>query len=563
MMFFRRYVVVYLMITGMSLSSFSQSEAEKELAKITQSQVEKGLAEITLPAVQGPMEFLSSDLLEGRRVGTRGGYLAAEYIASLFRMYGLQPIGDTEYWHPSRRDRLVGKEATATETYFQNFSLLEYGPGREQHLSLFTEEQGIGRSVTLQYESDFSVDPGMIGRTGSAPLVFAGYGYRDRKEAYNDLKGVDLKGRIAVIMTGFPGHRDPASKAYKQLKPATTLAMSNLEINKIKFLVEAGALAVIRIDPYGDPAVNWSKNRVYPVNEEYYEADSLLPSIYDKKLIHPGDTLANDIPVFDITGRIAALLLSGTGISPERFEADAKRKMQPASMPVTGKTATFQTTVESRVIKARNVLGLLEGEKKDEYIVIGGHYDHLGKWNGWTFNGADDNASGTVAVLTLAKAFQATGKKPEKSIIFACWDGEERGLRGARYFVRKALQEEKKILLNVNFDMIARNPVADSLGNRVSMMYVKTHPELEALAKRNVAAYDLNLDVSYRSVARTTGSSDHTAFSERDIPFVYVYAGIHPTYHLPSDEIGLLNWDKLVNVIRLWFLNVWEMGIRS
>ncbi|MFW5756291.1 MAG: M28 family metallopeptidase, partial [Tangfeifania sp.] len=312
--------------------------------------------------------------------------------------------------------------------------------------------------------------------------------------------------------------------------------------------------------PGVDPSVMWAENKVYPVKGDYYEADRKLSSYYDTRMTLPGDTLNMNIPVFMVTPRVANEMIAGSGISFAEFEKSAAIDMKPASQDLDGKSVAFKTSVNSKIVKARNVLGYIEGEKKDEFIVVGAHYDHLGKWDGWIFNGADDNASGTVGVMTIAKAFKATGKKPEKSIIFAAWSGEEKGLWGSRYFVRDAMKKELNIVLNLNYDMIARDTEKDTLKNQASMVYTKANTGIETLTKKNLEAYDINLDINYRASGRPGGGSDHAPFALENIPVFYFMAAMHPDYHLPSDELSKINWEKMTNIIRIGFLNTWEFA---
>lgn len=525
-----------------------------------QTDTEKGLEAITESAVKGQMEFLASDWTEGRAVGTKGAYLAADYIASIFKIYGIQPFGDLKYNIPTRRERMEGRLITAETSYFQNFSLLEYHPGEKQSLSVITNLAGSESATDFNFKTDFTVSPGTVGRSGKAPLVFAGYGFNNEEQGYNDLKKLDIKGKIAVILEGFPGHKDSASAAFDKFAPVGRYAQYRLEREKIENLSRAGAVGVIRVNPQSDPSMDWAQNRIYPVKGDYFEADEPFPTYYDYRMTLAEDTIASDIPVFIVSNRLANAVFSGTAISIEKFEEHAKEKMQPASSEIPGKQLAYQTTVNSRIVNARNVLGMIEGEKKDEFIVVGAHYDHVGKHNGWIWNGADDNASGTVGMMTIAKAFKATGKKPEKTIIFAAWTGEEKGLWGSRYFVRDAMKKKMNIVLNLNYDMIARDTEDDTQKNKAMMTYTKANAGIEEVTKKHIQDFNINLDLSYRASERPAGGSDHAPFAQENIPIFYFMAAMHPDYHLPSDELSKINWEKMVNIIKLGFLNTWEFA---
>lgn len=525
-----------------------------------QDVVEKGLEAISKSAVQGQLEFLASDWTEGRAVGTKGAYLAADYIASMFQVYGVEPMGDVEQIIPTRSQRMAGRVPTQKKTYFQNFSLLEYSPGKEQLLSVISNSRDYERSVDFNFMTDFSVTPGTVGQSGRAPLVFAGYGFKDEKGSYDDLKQLNLQGKVAVILSGFPGQQVSTSDAYKKFAPVGRYAQYYFEQNKVERLTNEGVVAIVQINTSDDPALAWAQNHIYPYKGDFYEADERLSDYYDTRMILPGEPLASGVPLFTISARVAAEIFSGTDINIDDFEAAVAENMQPASRDLPGKSVSFSTTVDSRIIKARNVLGMIEGEKKDEFIVVGGHYDHVGKWNGWIWNGADDNASGTVGVMTIAKAFKATGKKPEKTVIFAAWSGEEKGLWGSRYFVNNAMKENMNIVLKLNYDMIARDGNNDPEKNKASMTYTKAYSGIEKITRQHIEQHEINLDLTYRASENPSGGSDHAPFAQAGIPIFYFMAAMHPDYHLPSDELDKINWEKMVNIIKVGFLNTWNFA---
>lgn len=542
----RQFVTFFLLLTGISV--FAQTEEEK------------GLAAITHEAVKGQLEFLASDWTEGRAVGTKGAYMASDYIASMFQVYGIKPFGDEFTESVSRRQWMAGIRPKTGVSYFQNFSLIQYEAGDEQSFSVISKGENSEKSVDFAYKTDFSVRTGAVGQSAKAPIVFVGYGFTDKENGYDDLKKINLSGKIALVLAGFPGHSDTSSVAFKKFEPQGRYARYYLERNKIKALGKAGAVAIILMNPDSNPMMLWAQNQIYPVKGSHYEADKPLGSYYNMSMSMPSDTLTSNIPSYSVTPRLANEILSGTGVNINEFETIVAEKMQPASKVLEGKMVAFKTTVNSEVVKARNVVGYIEGEKKDEFIVIGGHYDHLGKWDGYIWNGADDNGSGTVGVMTVAKAFMATGKKPEKSIIFAAWTGEEKGLFGSKYFVQQAQKNNMNIVLNLNYDMIARDVERDTLKNMADMMYTKANAGIEELTKMNIDNYNINLDMNYKASEKPSGGSDHAPFAEVGIPVFYFMAAMHPDYHQPSDELSKINWEKMTNIIRIGFLNTWEFA---
>ena len=184
------------------------------------------------------------------------------------------------------------------------------------------------------------------------------------------MKKLDLKGKIAIVLDGFPGHVDTASVGYKKFKPEGRYASYYLERNKTERLQKAGAIAEIHIVPGADMSVMWAKNQVYPVKGDYYEADERLDSYYNYRMTLPGDTLNADIPVFMVTPRVANEIIAGAGINFTDFEKKVTAELKPASQALPGKYLQFKTTVDSKIIKARNVLGYIEGKKKMNLLLL-------------------------------------------------------------------------------------------------------------------------------------------------------------------------------------------------
>ncbi|MEN8118118.1 MAG: M20/M25/M40 family metallo-hydrolase [Bacteroidota bacterium] len=543
----KQLIALFILLLA-GISAFSQTEKEK------------GLDAITMESVKGQLEFLASDWTEGRAVGTKGAYMAADYIASMFKVYGIKPYGDKVRTRPTRREMMAGIRPKASKSYYQNFSLIQYEPGDEQTFSVISSTPESESSVNFGYKTDFNVRTSSVGQTVQAPLAFVGYGFEDKEEDYSDLKKIDLKGKIAVILPGYPGHKDSASVGFEKFEPEGRYAAYYRERDKMKRIKEAGAVAIILLNFENDPTLGWAQNRIYPVKGSHYEADEPLGSYYNTRMAMPGKEMDSNIPSFTITQRVANEIMAGTVIDIEAFEKAAANDLKPGSQALAGKSVAFKTTVNSKIVKARNVVGIIEGEKKDEFIVVGGHYDHLGKYDGFIWNGADDNASGTVGVMTIAKAFMATGKKPEKSVIFAAWTGEEKGLYGSKYFVQEAQENNMNVVLNLNYDMIARDTERDTAKNQAAMNYTKANYNIEETTKKYIDEFDINLDISYRASEKPRGGSDHAPFAEADIPIFYFMAAMHPDYHQPSDELSKVNWEKMLNIIKIGFLNTWEFA---
>ncbi|TFH27383.1 MAG: M20/M25/M40 family metallo-hydrolase [Bacteroidia bacterium] len=520
---------------------------------------QKGLDAITMQAVQGQLEFLSSDWTEGRATGTQGAYMAADYIASMFKVYGLQPGGDSKMIRLTREERMAGKRPKSVSTYFQGFNLLEYKNGDQHEMSLSELSSTGVRTTNFDYQVDFAVNASDVAMELEAPVVFVGYGIVDKESGYDDYKGVDVKGKIVITLGGYPGMNDIDSKAYKTFNSQFMGAGRSLWRHKRTQATEHGVAGIIEISPEGETPASWTSNLPFRYNSGNYEGEQPRASYYETQMKHPGKELSSSPVNISLSPRVANELLKGSGVDLETYEESVKNSMKPAAKELTGKKLYLKTSEDSKLIRAQNVVGVLPGKDTTEIIVIGAHYDHLGIHDGWIWNGADDNASGTVGVMSIAKACMATGEKPEKTIVFCAWTGEEKGLLGSSYFADHPYQDAK-MLLNLNYDMISRDDKGDTLGVKCGMNYTKAYPILEELTTRNVADFDLALEVQFRPAERPRGGSDHSSFSAKDIPVMYFDAGFPPEYHQPEDHIELVNFDKMVNIIKVGYLNIWDLA---
>ena len=219
-----------------------------------------------------------------------------------------------------------------------------------------------------------------------------------------------------------------------------------------------------------------------------------------------------------------------------------------------------KTGDSTALVPVRNILGIIEGKDTEQYIVLGAHYDHLGIKDGCIWNGADDNASGTVGIMTIAKAIAETGVKPEKSIIFAFWTAEEVGLLGSKYYLDNLNYPLDRIKLNLNFDMISRY-VADDEPRSVTMTYTdKYHPMFKEITASNLTDYGIDLEVDYQPSADPPGGSDHRSFTAKGIPVMRFKPGHREEYHTPLDKISTVNWDIMEKIIKISFINIWNLA---
>lgn len=517
---------------------------------------EKGLEAITYEAVKGQLDFLASDWTEGRGTGMRGEYIAGDYIASIFGIYGLKPAGDKKWHYPSYEDRRNGAEPYEYGTYFQEITLIKYKAGEEQQFHLLSE----GKNFTFNYRTDFSLSPGSIAQELESDLVFVGYGYVNEEKKYDDFKGIDVKGKIIVRLNGYPGHNDTSSDAYKKFHPEGRYAEYYLGREKNDIAGDKGVAGIIDVYPGRDGSSRWATNVPFRNDSKYYEGTEKQHTIYEYSYSIPGDSISTRPLRISLSKRAAFEIFRGSGINIENWEEDVQESMKPDSRVIKNKMAYVKTSVDSELVTCRNVVGVIEGKDTTEAIIIGAHYDHLGMFDGYIWNGADDNASGTVGVMGVARACMATGEKPERSIIFAAWTGEERGLLGSRYFVDHPYLPIEDIKFCLNYDMISRDSEDDTLGVECRMTYTSGNDFLEENSFHFLKQYGINLDITMRPTMSKGGGSDHSPFARKDIPFFYFMAGWHDEYHTPKDEVDLVNYRKLSDIAKIGFLNVWSMA---
>ncbi|MCF0176822.1 MAG: M20/M25/M40 family metallo-hydrolase [Bacteroidales bacterium] len=210
----------------------------------------------------------------------------------------------------------------------------------------------------------------------------------------------------------------------------------------------------------------------------------------------------------------------------------------------------------------RNICGAIPGRRADELVVVGAHYDHLGydpaiEGDG-IYNGADDNASGVQAVIQIARAVKKAGRKPERTIIFALWDGEEKGLLGSKHFLAECGCTES-IKAAINFDMIGRDTYNAAPGH-VVYFYSAQNPAFGDWIRDDIATYGLCLAPDCRPNERLLSGSDNASFVKHGIPFVWYHTDGHPDYHKPSDHPDGLNWDKMLEITKAAFLATWHMA---
>lgn len=529
----RKFIIICsLLITG-ALSLTGQTSDDT---------FTRALNNINQSTLKSQLGFLASDWTEGREAGKKGEYLAADYIASILQLYGVKPGGDIS------RGRVSSVTlGTMDKTYFQNFLLIKTSPGEEQVMKVITSEGKTVKTVSFTSNLDFSTRTADQDVEIEAPVVFTGYGFKNEKLRYDDFSKLDLKDKFVLRISGAPGF------AKEQLSPSE-LSASYREAETMAR--KMGAAGIIEFDPdlpvVGiQPASEFLNLSPSENNPSYGRlwADYSLP---DKA------SQDNFLRIF-ISVKTANEILKGTGFVLEDFIKKSESNNVNPVPDLRDKTIYLKTTVKKETVRVRNVIGVIEGKNPDQIIVLGAHYDHLGTANGYTWNGADDNGSGTVGVMTIAKAIMETGIKPAKTIVIALWTAEEGGLLGSRYYIENLTYPLKKLRLNLNLDMISRY-MADNDPKKVAMIYTESYPGFRTITEQNIKKYGIDLIIDFQPSKDPPGGSDHRSFVGKGIPVMRFKPGHREQYHTPADEISTVNWDIMEKIVKISFANIWELA---
>jgi peptidase M28-like protein/PDZ domain-containing protein/PA domain-containing protein len=441
--------------------------------------------------LQQHVSYLASDALNGRRTGTPGADDAARYIAGEFARAGLRPA-------------VAGGSAKPSQLMARYLQRFPYVSGVRLSganvLMVYTNDA----SRVFQVEKDWMPLGFSANQTGERiPAILVGYGITAPELNYNDYANLHVAGRIAVALSGTPDGDNPHGQfgRYEQL------------IWKAIAARNAGAKALIVV-----------------ARQEKFADDGLSVLRYDNGSGEAG------IPVIGVSQEVAGKLFMNTPIS--EIEQAAKSKSKLAYMELPG-TVSFSTNVTRVEVAAYNVAGVLEGSDpvlKKETIIIGAHYDHLGRGGDGSLapnsseihHGADDNASGTAGLLELARIFGAQRPKLKRTLIFIAFSGEEEGLLGSNYYVNHPLTQLANTVGMINMDMIGRMK-----DRKLIIGGVGTAKEWRQMIEPD-KSFELTLTED------GFGPSDHSSFYGKQVPVLFFWTGTHNDYHKPSDT-----WDKI------------------
>ncbi|WP_373652748.1 M28 family peptidase [Schlesneria sp. DSM 10557] len=513
------------------------------------------------------IKFLASDDLEGRGVGTSGLNIAAQFIKTEFAKAGLavdRVDGDAF----QKFDIATGSKLVGTN------SLRLVGPeGTTIELKIGDDVEGCSFGGSGKFDGD---------------IVFCGYGIDASDEGYNDFEGIDVEGKVIIVLRRNPRQSDPSSPF------ASTHGISrhaDLRTKMTNAAAQKAAAVLFVNDPYsGRKAAETRRENLYSAHEKvslaaeaFLSADAndvekfnearnkLAEATNQAKSIRAAAEKSDDDPLmkfgyagsgenkafppaFHISIKTCDQILASLKTDLSKLEAEIDSTHKPKSMAVTGWRAQGELNVEKVRADVSNVIGVIDGEGPlaDETIVIGAHYDHVGRGGqnslapGSTeiHNGADDNASGTVTLLELARRFgeKARIAKPSRRLVFIAFTGEELGLLGSARYCKEPVFPLDTTIAMLNMDMVGR--LKD---DKLIVYGTGTSPRWEPELKQ------FNGDAGFKLIFKPEGigPSDHASFYAKKIPVLHFFTGEHADYHKPTDDWEKINIEGVSRVANL------------
>lgn len=498
------------------LFGFSQEKADPVI----------GANSIKAEEIKSYLKVLTSDELAGRETGKEGQKLAAKFLASKMKEFGMSPGNDTSFFHV--------------------FEVNEMKPSGELVLD----------GISNPFLKDFYFLGAKDTVISSNEIVFCGFGIEDPK--YSDYSEVNVKGKIILILEGEPKGKDNKSVISGTEKPSD---WAHDIRKKTKIASDKGALAVI----YYSKAYSASKSKFHHFIEQPSMTLKGDSGGKDKErpranLFYIGDTLLNEILTKNAVAKKELTRLINSGGRPKKY-------------PVIKTKIDIKVKRTSSDLSTENVIGFIEGtDKKEEVIIITAHYDHLGIQGKDIYYGADDDGSGTSAILEIGQAFMEmvkTGYRPRRSIIIMPVSGEEKGLLGSKFFTMNPTVPMANIVADLNIDMIGRRD--EKYKDDPDYVYVigsdMLSDDLKSVSEKANSEYSkLKLDYTYddpNDPNKFYYRSDHYNFAKNNIPVIFYFSGVHEDYHKPTDTFDKIEFDKMEKITRLVFFTAWELANRE
>jgi hypothetical protein len=536
-----RHLAVLIVLAALSVAQAQDSAADAP-----------AIASIRKEDLRADVSFLASDSLEGRLTATTGNQLASEFVRARFERLSLKP-------------------AASDGTYFQSYQLMTNTLGAINDLSA----QVAGKRIQSRLGDDFYPHRFSDSQHVEGAVVFAGFGIMSREDNYDDYRGADLHGRVALVLDHAPGETRAGRSRNSLLD---TEAATPLQ--KTLAAQAHGAAAILFVtDVHNHPgsavSLGSESASTWPPGTPRIERYTL--AAWTERV---------RIPAIEISGEFASALLRPTGRSLGDLARSAESTTGRTPVPLPDVHVTLSTSVVRTLVPDRNVVGALEGgdpRLRNEWVIVGAHLDHDGADGTSIFNGADDNGSGVAGLLEIAEAYATAaeaGQRPRRSILFAAWNSEERGLLGAWAYVEQPLAPLERTIAVLNMDMIGRNEdvpsntdhrfrglevqSARSNENAVNLLGYSYAPELSDEVTRANSTLRLEIKRRYDDTpANLIKRSDQWPFLQRGVPAVWFFTGLHPDYHTPADRAEKIDYAKMTRVVRLVHQTSWLLAQRE
>ncbi len=501
------------------------------------------------------VKYLASDDLEGRGVGSAGLDQAAEFVRGQFQEAGLN---------------VHAVDGGA----YQTFSMTIGANLSEPNRLVFTDAEG--KEIPLKIDKDFR--PLSSGGSGSfsGELAFLGYGIEADDKEYNDFADIDVKGKVVIIMRRTPQQGNPhgnfpdgphggvsrhaalrtkASNAFGAGAAAvlfvnephsgrSDLKSAEKRMAKAEGKLVEAAIAFDAVDPEEAEALKTAREKLSAaVQTLNARRDDVKAGMPDEliKFGYEGNKEQHAIPLLHISREVCDRVLKTAGTSLSELESKIDDEFKPQSQTLKGWQASGEVSIQRVQAEVKNVIGVLEGEGPlaDETVVIGAHYDHVGRGGEGSLapgskeihNGADDNASGTAALVELARRFAARQEKPPRRLVFIAFTAEELGLLGSAQYVKEPVFPLDKTVAMFNMDMVGR--LKD---DKLTIFGSGTAPRWEKMIDEMGKEYGFKVTKKPEGF----GPSDHSSFYGKKIPVLHFFTGTHSDYHRPGDD-----WEKV------------------
>lgn len=491
----------------------------------TQDVAWKYAESITEPQLKDILTIVASAQMQGRETGTEGQRRAAIFIENEFKKIGLkapESLSGYQQKYPLYRDSVTSQSVTIGNQALEM--------GTDAFLITGTDQNGSVKSNQV---------------------VFVGYGIDD--PAYSDFKGKNIKGKVVVVLNG-----EPKADGKYLISGTDKASPWSFGVNrKLAAAGKHGALAVIFTNPKMDKFPSYMANMAS-----------------GSRLYYPNPDAKSSIPVIYSLPSVLNKVFGDK--KTEELKKDYDQLIPLNKTQMSSRTDVAVQFAKKRFsVLASNVIGYVEGsDLKNEYVMMTGHYDHLGMRNGQIYYGADDDGSGTTGVIAMASAMQKAkneGHGPRRTVVFMTVSGEEEGLWGSEYYSDHPIFPLDSTTVDLNTDMIGRLDPNRNYGDSLNYVYVigndKLSSDLDPITKEvNKKYMNLELDYKFNDPAdpeRIYYRSDHFNFAKKGVPIIFYFDGIHKDYHKPTDTVEKINFDPMLKRVRYTFLMGWEMANRD